>query len=480
MIDLPFALGFYISDSLPVANQECVNLYVNVPQIEGALAPQTYFGSAGLDQLVTTGAVSNANRGAWVKDGIPYELNGTVLYRFERSVTVTGVESFAAVAVGTIPGGSRASFSDNGTQLMVIAEGDGFIIDESSATEFQEITDLGFKANGVPQHVVFIDTFFVVTTDSKKFIRCDSNNGLSWNSLNVFTAEADPDDVVAPIVHNNQLFVGGGQTFEAFQNVAGNFQRITGLFIPKGLSAPFGIINSSGTFMWVGGGEKESPAIWSFVGNAAQKISNTAVDAALGAMSAEDIEAGFAYAFAQDGAFFTGFTFPDRTFEHNSITDRWNERKSTFIDANGTATFTRWRVNSVVKAYNRIIVGDSIDGRIGDLSLLHFGEYGEEIRRIWSVPTLSNDGEPFSISNLEVTMESGTGTATVEPQITMQASRDAKTFNLPLPRGFGFIGQFTRRCVWALLGDFERFAVLRFEISSSTAKVAVLKVQADF
>ena len=69
-----------------------------------------------------------------------------------------------------------------------------WIIDESSGSPFLPITDAGFKANGVPEQVVFIDSFFLVTTDSKKFIRSDANNGLSWNALNFFTAEADPDN----------------------------------------------------------------------------------------------------------------------------------------------------------------------------------------------------------------------------------------------------------------------------------------------
>ena len=54
MIELPIANGFYLSDSLPISAQECVNWYPNVPQTEG-LGRQNLFGTPGITELANTG-----------------------------------------------------------------------------------------------------------------------------------------------------------------------------------------------------------------------------------------------------------------------------------------------------------------------------------------------------------------------------------------------------------------------------------------
>jgi len=350
--NIPIDGGFYLSDSLPISAQECVNWYVNIPQTQGALSTGTLFGGAGISQIQTTGNnAEQINRGMHVKAGLPYFLNGETLIRVDRTVDVDGVETFTNESLGTIPGSGRVSMADNGTQLMVLVPGgDGFIIDESSGTPFVTITDPSFTANGVPQIVVFIDSFFVVSTDSKKFIRSDANDGTNWNALNVFSAESDPDDIVTLQVYKNRLFVGGGETIEEFQNNGGQFQR-AGFFIDKGVFAKFSTISTNNSFMWIGGGTNESPAIWTLSGNQAQKVSTTAIDAALQDFTKEEIDSAFAYSYAQNGAYFVGFSLPTRTFEFNTITNRWNERKSQIINTKGLTEVIRWRVNSLGTAF---------------------------------------------------------------------------------------------------------------------------------
>jgi hypothetical protein len=114
--------------------------------------------------------------------------------------------------------------ADNGTQLMILVPGgDGFIYNEADGTPFQQILDAGFTANGAPEIVVFVDGYFVATTDSKTFISSAVNDGLSWNALDAGSAEADPDAIRSAFVFQNQLFIFGSETIEAFQNVGGPF-----------------------------------------------------------------------------------------------------------------------------------------------------------------------------------------------------------------------------------------------------------------
>lgn len=463
----PIANGFYESDSLPISAQECVNCYPNLVAVP-ALSQETLFGTAGLNQLATSGAIGN-NRGAHVLAGVPYFVNGSKLYRLETDNTLTDL--------GAISGTGRVSLADNGTQLCILVPGgDGYIFTTSPDT-LTQITDVDFTANGNPQHVAFIDGYFVFTTDTKKFIISAINDGLSYNALDYGTAEADPDDTVAPVVFKNQLFIGGSQTMEAFQNVGGAdfpFQR-SGLFLSKGISSPFSPVLAQDTFMWVGGGENESPAIWAFTGNTAEKVSTTAIDTLL--QREPNIDTVFSWSYAQKGAYFVGFVLTETVLVFDMISKRWHERKSMIA-----GDLSRFRANSVIQAYDKVLVGDSVDGRVGELDIDLYTEYGEEIHRTISTQPFVNDnvGEPMFINSIELTVESGVGDSTTpDPQIGMDVSRDGgKTYTDKRFRSLGKVGEYDHRVIWRRLGRIPRFVVLRFTMTDPV-KPVIISLSAD-
>jgi hypothetical protein len=474
MPELNITNGFYISDSLPISHQECTNWYVNIVQ-SGGLSQRTLFGTPGISQLATTGAeIAEANRGSWVKNGVPYFVNGETLYVLTRSL-LEGEIIFEAVSLGTIPGEGRVSMASNDTQLMIVVPGTtarGYIYNEDAGTPFQQITDADFDANGIPQIVVFIDGYFACTTDTKKWIISALNDGLSWNALDFGTAESDPDAVVAPAVLNNQIYIAGTETTEGNQNVPSGsgfpFQR-NNIFLDKGCFAPFSIIKTNQRFFMIGGGKNESPSIWEFTGNNYAKISTTAIDNVLKDYTDAEINIAFAWSYAQKGAFFVGFTFPDRSFVYDMATQLWHERKSV-VDED----LTRWRVASMVTAYGKIIVGDLFDGRIGELDPDEYGEYGEDILRPVSFQPFSAGGNSIRIPILELTMESGVGNADVpDPKISLAISRDSKTFKYERVRKIGEIGKYQQRIFWRKNGRYPRFVVFRLLLSDQVKPVII-------
>ena len=464
---LPITNGFYVSDSLPISAQECVNWYVNVPQAP-ALAAETLFGTPGINQLATTGTVKQGNRGSWSLKGKAYFVNGNALYRLNADFTLD--------TLGTISGTGRVSLADNGTQLFIMVPGgSGYIFTDAPDT-LTTITDLDFTANGAPQYVVFIDGYFVLTTDSKKFITSALNNGLAYDALDFGTAEANPDDTVAPWVFKNQLYITGSITTEAFQNTGGSGFPFTraGLYLSKGVSAPLSLVDANDTFMFIGAGQNESPAIWSFVGNTVQKTSTTAIDNLLQDLTDDELSQVFAWSYAEKGAYFVGFTLPSTCVVIDTITGRWHERKSTQT-INGVNSLTRFRVNSVVNAYGKIIVADSIDGRIGEMSREFYTEYGANIiRRVTTQPFINNMNS-FKVARLELTVESGVGnTAVVDPQMMLDISSDGgKTFKDERHRSLGKIGEYNHRAIWRRNGRYPRMAVLRFTLSDAVKPVII-------
>lgn len=476
-ITIPIAQGFYQSPSLPVSNQRCVNFFPNITQTPTAFK-EVLFGTPGTTQLLTTGKGKQVNRGSWVKAGVYYFVNGTVLYSMSRAVT-DGVETFTANALGTVEGETRCLFSDNGTQLMVLVpKGKGYIIDESAGTVFQEITDTNFTTtNGIPVSLAFIDSFFVVSTDTKKIKKSAANNGLSWAALDFAGADADPDEIVGLSVFRNLLYVYGTRTVEVFENAGlGGFplQRIRGFVIPKGLSGVYGVVNASDSMLWIGAGFNETPAIWSLAGNEPQKVSTTSIDSIIAGFTQEEIQSVFSFSYAESGGYFVGFTFPGITLVYDLITQRWHERESQIINSRGFTEDTRWRVNAISQAYGRIIVADSQDGRIGSLSLDNYAEYEQPIISKFSTMPLYAQGISTSVTSCELTLESGVGSYKAAPEVRLKASVDGRVFNDSRTRGFGKRGEYGARSIWNRLGRFPRTAVFEFSISDAVKKSVLM------
>lgn len=465
---LPIANGAYLSDSLPISAQECTNWYPVIIQTP-ALSQEVLYGTPGIAQLATSGSVLQANRGGHDFSGVPYFVNGKELWRHESDDTLT--------SLGEIEGTGRVSMADNGTQLFVLVPGGKGYIFTIGPDLLTEITDLDFTASGNPQHVVFIDGFFALTTDTKKFIVSALNDGLSYNALDFGSAEADPDGVVVPIVFRNQLFICGTQTIEAFQNIGGAdfpFQR-TGLFIQKGVSGAFAIAPGSDTFMFIGAGANESPAIWAFQGNTVQKVSTTAIDSLLQSFTAQEIKDSFAWSYAQKGAYFVGFTLPTTSMVYDTTSGRWHERKSRIVNAQGVVRTERFRANCFVSGYGKILVGDSIDGRIGSLDPDVYKEYGGAIIRRVATQPFQNNMKPFFIPSIELTMESGVGNNdVVDPKVRMDRSvNGGKTFGQERSRPIGKKGEYTKRTIWRRVGRVPRFTVLRFTLSDAVKPVII-------
>ena len=471
---LPITNGFYVSPSLPLSAQECLNWYPNISEAP-ALSAENLYGTPGLVELVSSGTVEEQNRGMHEMAGIAYTVNGDTLYKIVETITL-GVASYSLTSLGTITGTARVSMADNGTQLMVLVPGgDGFIYNHVTDT-FAQITDTDFDANGNPQFVVFVDSYFVCTTDTKKFICSAPNDGLSYNALDFGTAESDPDVTVAPIVFKNQLFISGSQTIEAFQNVGGTdfpFQR-TGLFLQKGVYSPYSLINAQDTFVFVGGGENEGPSIWALSGNDTAKISTTPIDNLLQDLTLSQLESIYAWAYSQNGAYFIGFTLPATTIVFDLTSKRWHERRSLLDDE-----LSQYRITAICKAYNQILCGDFIDGRIGRIDPLVYTEYGNTIIRRVATQPFQNNLKAIFVPSIELTVESGVGnTAVTDPVITMDRSKDGKTWSDSRSRAIGKIGEYNKRAIWRKNGRVSRFEIFRFTLTDAV-KPVILQLNAE-
>lgn len=128
----------------------------------------------------------------------------------------------------------------------------------------------------------------------------------------------------------------------------------------------------------------------------------------------------------------------------------------------------------MVNAYGRILVGDSLDGRIGELRTDVYTEYDENIIRVISTQPFQNEGDEINVPILELTMEAGVGNESVpDPVITMATSKNGKTFTYERIRHIGRVGDYKRRVFWRRNGRYPKFVVMRFRLSDAVKPVII-------
>lgn len=478
--ELSIGNGFYESRSLPWSSQRCVNWYPSYAENE-ALSPVVLFGVPGTEELVSTGDVE-FNRGAHVMAEEAYFVNGSTLYKIERGFDANQNETFTAVPKGTIPGSGFVSMDDNGTELCIVIPGvDGYVYNNQS-DQLQIISDPGFKANGNSERVTVVDSFFVHHA-GKNIFHSEVNNATSYNALDVAEAQADPDRIVATIKYKNQLFVLGRETIEVFRTVPKfpfSFQRINGFFVPIGCIAAFSPIVFNRQLAFLGGGTNERAAVFLGSGQNFVRISTTPIEQKIQTATSKEIANAFTWTYSEDGGIFLGLVVGDLCFVYDAKASAlakrpiWHERRSTRPQLANTQT--RWRTNSLVNAYDRILVGDAFSGRIGSLSLDIYEEYGNFIQRRLSTRPLSNEGNPIFIDRIDLTVESGVA-SDIDDVINMRWSDDGKIFTDKLPAMIGDDGEFGLRQLWQQLGRVPRFRTFEW-IYSGRDKSVILKAEA--
>lgn len=482
-ITLPIATGFYEDRSKPIAAQECRNWIPQIPQTN-AYSNAQLIGTPGIELRSLAG--SAAARGAHVLNGVAYTVNGTGLYRENNDGTTT--------LLGSIAGVGRVSMADNGTQLCIVVPGVTGYIFTASPDTLTEITDVEFTTNiGPSQQVVYKDGYFIHFNNQSAsgtgvvFFISNLNNGLVYDPLDFGSAEVDPDQITGIHVNKNILYVTGEITNEPFQNIGGvgfPFQRIPGAVIQKGVKAKFSLVDFDNGFAFVGGGLNELPAVWIGSGSSVRKISTSAIDNVIRNQTDQQLQETYCTTYADDGGFFLNVHLSEKTFSYDSLASQlaqrpiWHERSS----KNSDGELVNWRVNNIIDAYGKIIVTDNQSGRIGNLDGDVFSEYGRSITRVVATTPFNNQGERVTVSEMELTCESGVGNIVdpgSDPVVIRDFSDDGgRTFGNSTDRKLGKQGEYRKRQIWRREGQFNTSRVYRFTFPDPV-KATIIKLEAD-
>lgn len=455
----PILGSAYVARSVNAADARMVNLFPEIVP-EAGKEPAFLNRAPGLRLLASVGA--GPIRGLWAFGGYMYVVSRDKLYKVDSSYNVT--------ELGTVAGTSGpVSMSDNGTQLFVACNPQGYIYNATTDV-FQQITDADYPGAVT---VGYLDGYFVFNEPNSQRIWITSLlDGTSVDPLDFASAEGAPDGVVGIIIDHRELWVYGTNSVEVWYN-SGNadfpLSRIQGAFNELGCAAAYSIAKMDNGLFWLGQDARGQGVVYRANGYTGQRISTHAIEWQI--QQYNDISDAIGYTYQQEGHSFYVLTFPsaNKTWVYDASTQAWHERAGF-----AAGEFTRHRSNCQVFFNGETIVGDYENANLYAFDLDVYADNGatQKWLRSWrALPTGQNNLNATAHHTLQIDMESGTGLNSgqgSDPQVILRWSDDGgHTWSNEYWMSMGKIGEYYRRAIRRRLGMTEKLRDRVYEISGT-------------
>lgn len=446
MPTVPLPKGISGLQSQPKQQEWLVNLF---PLDNGAIrAPGV--------ELIATGSGECRGSSEW-RDGYTYMVSGTSLVRVNSDDTVT--------TIGTIAGTADCVFSQGQTNLVIIVKGGaGYYYNTTDG--LVQITDTDF----VPSvSVDFIDgrhVFIPYDGDPAFYSEIDAPGSIS--PLSFFDAEELPDKNRIVINVQNQIAIGGADSFEFFKtNIDPDvvFTRREGGRVDVGYIG--GLTRFASTFAFIGRKRGQAAKIYAMGSGDAQGFSTPAIDEILAGYTDAQKQAAEGYRFEWKGLEILVFTLENHTFAFAN--GEW-----VFLDSTLDGLVTGpWRVKGVSYSNNKYIVGDRTSSNIGTLSDVAT-EYGYDVEFEVKTFIRGERDSNFDITSIEI--DCLTGQKLTTETIGISFSRDGRSWSDFSYESLGIIGEYEIRVLWQPVGRFENFCGIRIR-STADVKFSLESIQ---
>ena len=470
----PILGSSYVARSVNAADNRMVNLYPEMVP-EGGKEAAFLSRCPGLRRLVEVG--NGPVRGLWALGDYLYVVSGDTFYR----VNVIGTTSrYKIKYVGTVTGTGPVSMSDNGTQIFIACNPDGFIYNATTEV-FAQITDPDFPGAVT---VGYLDGYFVFNEPNSSRVWVTSLlDGLSVDPLDFASAEGSPDGLISLIVDHREAWLFGTNSIEVWYD-AGlpdfPLQRIQGAFNEIGCAAPYSVAKLDNGLFWLGSDARGRGIVYRANGYTGQRISTHAIEWQI--QEYGDISDAIGYTYQQDGHAFYVLIFPSAqtTWVYDVATQAWHERAGW-----DNGLFVRHRSNCQVVYNNEIIVGDFENGNIYAFDLNEYADNGDIQKwlRSWrALPTGQNDLKRSSQHTLQIDCETGVGINSgqgSDPQIMLRWSDDGgHTWSNEHWMSMGKVGEYFRRAIYRRLGMTLKLRDRVYEVSGTDpVKIAIMGAQ---
>jgi len=459
----------YVARSVNAADSRMVNLFPEATPQAGKTAG--FLNRApGLRLLATLG--TGPIRGLWSPDpnGLyAYVISGNTFYRIDTS--------YNAEVYGYVSGTGQVSMADNGTQLFIASNPDGYIFNMTTLI-FAPITDVDFPGAVT---VGYLDGYFVFNEpNSQRVWTTVLLDGSSVDPLDFASAEGSPDGLVSLIIDHREAWLFGTNSVEVWYDAANAgfpLTRIQGAYNEIGCVAAYSVAKLDNGVFWLGGDARGEGIVYRTNGYTGQRISTHAIEWQI--QQYGNISDAIGYTYQQDGHAFYVLIFPSAgaTWVYDVATDNWHERAAW---VNGE--YTRHRSNCQMAFNHEVIVGDYNDGRVYAFDLETYSDDDQPQRwlRSWrALPQDQNTLVRTAQHSLQLDAETGVGLNSGQgdaPEVMLRWSDDGgHTWSNEHWSSMGAIGAYGTRTFWRRLGMTNKLRDRVYEVSGTDpVKIAIV------
>lgn len=413
--------------------------------------PTPIYGSPGLS--LWCDGLDLDTRGMMTMAEEVYAVAGGRLYRIAEDGTETNL--------GEIPGTGDVVMATDGANLVIVAEDEIYVWD---GTTLNTVTDPDAPA---ASSVAYTDGYFVFTeTDTQQFFISGLQAPLDYDALDFASAEWKPDKLVRAFVLRRTLYLFGTDSTEAQQNVGGAdfpFAPYQDVLIDAGLIGVLAVTTSNETMFWLA----PDRTVRRLDGITAARISTHDIERIILGWSQPELTV--ASALVWEGHLWVIFRNPEGCIIWDQSTELWHERASHLSPT--------WRVKHQAACYGLQLFGSATDRQIYKLDESAYHEDGDILALEMVTPYAYDAGKRFSVDEVEVVMQSGVGTLTLDPAITLARTKDGETWSGAKIRRFGKAGERGKRVLFGAQGQARQMA-FRLRITDPV-KRAILGVFAE-
>lgn len=387
MTAVPIVGGTYADDTRPFTSQDCVNYIPEQADASNTRSPAMLRGLPGLRTVVT--GLDGFVRGIHNVEGVLFVVAGSKLYKLS--------EAFVATELGTINGIDRVGMAHNqitgGNQLAIGSGSSGYIYDTVAGT-LTQITDEGFP--GTPGFT-FADSYLAGVEPFGRFwFHSALADGLSYNTLDRYEAEAAPDLILQLLQNHRELWAVGQRTIEPFADTGSNtttWQRIPGVVIEQGGASKWSAVVLDNAVLLLG----NDGIFYRIDGYTLHRISTHAIEQSIRGLN---WSACFAYTWTDMGHKVAYWTFPDgHTWGYDVSSGLWHRRESYRLNKSRISCMAWWN--------GQWVAGDYQQGKLFVLDWDEFEEDGDPFIAERVTGVLTNQQNRFIVNCAELVMDTG-------------------------------------------------------------------------
>lgn len=464
-MQFPLVGGAYLSRSLALDAQRCVNLYPVLGESGTAKAVRALFGTPGLRRLATL--AGGGLRALYVPStGDAIAVCGANVYRV--------ADDWSATLVGTIDAlGTPVSIADDGTIAVLVTGPHGYTLD-LGGNVLAPITDTAFYG---ADFVEYASTVFVFNRPASRqfYVSLAGVAGLQFDALDFASGTSNAEPLVRHIFNHEQLVLFKKTRAEIWRPSAGGdflFARDGNTTIEKGCEAPWSVVALDNTIYWLGGDKSGSGMVWRLNGYTPERMSHGGLEFAIQSYARTDDAQAWSY--QQDGHTFYVISFPTAgaTWCFDVGTGLWHERA--YRDPE-TAMFGRHRGACHMFYNGTHVVGDWEDGRLYALDLACYDDDGDPLVALRSSPHIAGDSyNEIKYKRIRIDLEAGVGLVAgqgADPVLMLRWSNDGgRTWSSSQNLELGRLGEYQRRAEADRLGT-ARDRVFEISISDPVKRV---------